>query len=74
MFLNIKEARTDQDRLLKRLLSVKEAADYLGMSVYTLRDRIARGQIPTVRDGGRLLRLDIRDLDTWIEKRKERLL
>lgn len=57
-----------------RLMSVKAAADYLGMSVYTIRDRIARGEIPAVRDGGRIVRLDIQDLDAWIEKRKERLL
>jgi excisionase family DNA binding protein len=55
-------------------MSVKAAADYLGMSVYTIRDRIARGEIPAVRDGGRIVRLDIQDLDAWIEKRKERLL
>ncbi len=62
-----------KDRPLKRLLSVKDGAEYLGVSVYTMRDRISRGQIPNIRDGARLLRLDIRDLDEWVEKHKERL-
>ena len=61
------------DRSKSRLLSVRQAAAYLNMSIWTMRDRIANGKIPAVRDG-RLVKLDIQDLDQWIESHKERLI
>jgi len=57
---------------LKRLLKIKEGAEYLNISSWTLREWITLGKIPTVRQGQRLIRLDLKDLDKWISEHKER--
>jgi excisionase family DNA binding protein len=54
-----------------RLLSVKEAAVYIGRTEKSLRYLIAGGAIPAVREGARI-HLDRADLDNWIEMRKFR--
>jgi excisionase family DNA binding protein len=54
-----------------RLLTVAQAADYLGMTQKALRHKIAEGSVPAVREGGRL-HLDREDLDHWIDLRKAR--
>jgi excisionase family DNA binding protein len=56
-------------RLQKRLYSIKEAAVYLGRSVWAVREMIWAGKIPYVKDGKRIL-LDIFDMDRWIEQSK----
>ena len=53
----------------KRLLSQKEAAVYLGISYWTLRDLIFRGEIPYIRMKRRVL-VDLRDLDVFIDREK----
>ena len=55
--------------LKKRLYSVPEAAEYLGRSVWSIRELIWNGSIPCVRMGRRV-HLDIIDLDNWIERNK----
>lgn len=56
-----------------RLLSLKTgAAPYLGISYWSLRALIERGEIPIVRMGRRIL-VDIEDLNSWIERNKEQL-
>jgi excisionase family DNA binding protein len=52
-----------------RLLSVREAAEYLGRTQKALRHMVANGTIPAVREGS-LVHLDRADLDRWIEMRK----
>ena len=52
-----------------RLLTVKEAAIYIGRTQKGLRHLIASGAIPVVREGTRL-HLDRSDLDRWVEMRK----
>ncbi len=55
----------------KRLLSIKEAAQYLSLSVYTVRELIWSGVLPYIkREGGRKYLLDIRDLDDFIDSQK----
>ena len=54
-----------------RLTDVKGAASYLSVSTWTVRDMVWRGDLPSVRVG-RLVRLDLRDLDAWIEGKKHR--
>ena len=51
---------------VQRLLTVKEAGAYLGLSSKTLYNRASSRQINTVKIG-RSLRFDIRDLDAIIE-------
>jgi excisionase family DNA binding protein len=52
-----------------RLLSVKEAAIYIGRTPKALRHMIANGAVSVIREGARL-HLDRSDLDQWIEMRK----
>lgn len=53
----------------KRLFTVKEAALYLGRSVWAMRDLIWNGKIKVVRDGKRIF-VDRLDLDAYVEKYK----
>ncbi len=57
--------------LTKRLYSIKDAAHYLGRSVWATREMLWAGKMPYVKDGKRIL-LDIRDMDAWIEASKTR--
>ncbi len=52
-----------------RLLSLEEAARYLGISKWTLRDLVFRGDLPCVRIKRRML-LDRQDLDRYLERAK----
>jgi len=52
-----------------RLLSQQEAAAYLGISYWTLRDLTFRGDLPSVRIGRRTL-VDRQDLDAFLERVK----
>ena len=53
----------------RRLLSVKEAAAYLSVSVWTVRGLGWSGEIPEVKIGRRVL-FDREDLDRFIERSK----
>ena len=55
--------------LERRLISQKEAAAYLGISYWTLRDLLFRGDIPHVRVKRRIL-VDRVDLESYIQKNK----
>jgi excisionase family DNA binding protein len=54
----------------KRWLTVKEAATYLSVTVYCIRDAIWSGDLPFLRAGKRFV-VDARDLDLWAEARKQ---
>ncbi len=54
-----------------RLLPLKEAAERLGLTVWSMRERIWAGDIPVVRfPGGRKMFIDTKDLDRFIERNK----
>ena len=53
-----------------RLLSLRDAAVYLSVSHWTLREMIWRGDLPSVRVGRRIL-IDREDLDRFIERCKQ---
>jgi excisionase family DNA binding protein len=55
--------------LPKRLFTLPEAANYLGRSVWSMRELVWTGKIPIVRDGKRIF-LDIADLDSYVTKNK----
>lgn len=59
------------EKLRKRLLSVEETADYLGISPRTIYNgvhRKAKKPFPIKpKRVGRLIKFDRRDLDRWIE-------
>ena len=58
-----------------RLLPLKKAAERIGLSVYGMRERIWAGQIPVVRfsDCGKMY-VDIKDLERFISRHKERII
>jgi len=55
----------------KRLLTMEQAAEYLGRSRESLQHLVSSGKVPTVRSDRRVF-LDVRDLDEWIEVNKVR--
>lgn len=56
-----------------QLLSLKDAATYLALTPWALRERVWKGHIPFVQyPEGRKMYFDIRDLDQAIEDNKKR--
>ena len=64
-----------------RLLTLQQAAQYIGLSYWSTRDLVLSGDLPSVRmpcprahDGRNMRRIlvDRQDLDTFIESHKER--
>ncbi len=55
--------------VLKRLYSVREAARYLGVSPWSVRNLQKLRTLPCVRQGRRVL-FDIQDLERYIENHK----
>jgi excisionase family DNA binding protein len=53
-----------------RLLSLRDAATYLSISYWTLRDLVWCGDLPSVRVGRRIL-IDHEDLNRFIERNKQ---
>ena len=54
-----------------RLLPLKRAAEYLGLSTWAMRERIWAGDIPVVKfSGGRKQFVDTKDLELFIERNK----
>jgi excisionase family DNA binding protein len=52
------------------LRPAKKAAERRGLPYTTLRDIVLRGEIPVVKVG-RAWYLEDRDVDRWVERRKE---
>ncbi len=53
--------------LTRRLISVQEAADYIGLSPDTVYTMVSQRRIPYVKVG-RLTKFDIALLDQWIKQ------
>lgn len=54
-----------------RLLPLKKAAEYLGLTVWGIRERIWAGDIPVVQfPGGRKMFIDTSDIEAFIEHNK----
>jgi hypothetical protein len=59
------------DNPLPRLLTLKQASAYLGLTVWAVRERIWAGQLPVIQwPGGRKMFLDVKDLETFIIRNK----
>ena len=55
-----------------RLLPLKQAAEWLGLTVWGLRERIWSGDIPVVQfPGGRKQFIDTQDLEAFISNNKK---
>ena len=68
---NLGEGTTDprNPQLRGRLLGTKDAAEYLGVSIWTLRDLIWNGELPIVRFG-RKQYVDVKDLNALVDRNK----
>jgi excisionase family DNA binding protein len=66
-----KTHKSGEQKIFKRLYSIPEAGIYLGRTELAVREMLWAGKIPFIRDGRRIL-IDIRDMDEWIEKSKDR--
>ncbi len=53
----------------KKLLSLKEAAELLGIHYTTMRQYVRKGKFPVVRIG-RLLKIEASDLESYIKSNK----
>ena len=54
---------------MKRLLSIKEAAEYVSLSPNVIRDLIGKRKFPYVnvsRGEKAIFRFDVRELDKWV--------
>lgn len=49
-------------------ISLSAAADILGISVHTLRRRIAAGELAAFRSGSRIIRVRVADLDHMLQR------
>jgi len=66
-----KKAQGIDSPMLPRLLPLKDAAQWLGLTLWGLRERIWSGQIPVVQfPGGRKQYIDTQDLETFIQRNK----
>ncbi len=55
-----------------RLMSLKKAAEYLGLTTWAMRERIWAGDIPVVRfPGGRKMFIDTSDIEDFINQNKQ---
>ena len=50
----------------RRLLTVREAAQYIGRTESAVRELVWNGKLPHIRTDRRVM-FDIRDLDRWID-------
>ncbi len=66
-----KKAQGIVNPISPRLLPLKKAAEYMGLTVWAMRERIWAGQIPVVQfPGGRKQYIDIQDLEAFIQSNK----
>jgi hypothetical protein len=69
----VKNNRPSSKRL-PRLLPLKKAAEYLGVTTWAMRELAWSGSIPVVRfNGQRKQYFDIHDLEDLIRENKERI-
>lgn len=66
-----KQAKQPRTRkVAPRMMRTREAAEYIGVSQWQLRQMVASGEIPFVRRKYFLFSVD--DLDSWIKRNRER--
>ena len=59
------------DNPLPRLMPLKRAAEFIGLTVWGLREAVWRGDIPVVTfPGGRKQFIDTKDIETFIQRNK----
>lgn len=53
---------------IRRLMTIADAAERLGVSTKTIRKRIATGELPAYRIGPRAIRVDQDDVDRLLRR------
>jgi hypothetical protein len=67
----IQKAHRIGNPMFKRLYTLKEAAQYLGRSYWSVRGLMLKGEISVVKDlECRKIYFDIKDLDAYVERNK----
>ena len=67
----IRKSHSNHGLESSRLLPLKKAAEYLGLTVWAMRERIWAGDIPVLQfPGGRKMYVDIQDIEEFIQKNK----
>jgi excisionase family DNA binding protein len=61
----------NESAIERRLLTIQEAARYLGRSGWSVRRLVWAGELPCVR-GGRRVHIDVMDLEVFIAQHKVR--
>ncbi len=69
VFASRARTRESEQQTTPRLVSLVDAATYLGVSYWTVRELINRQELAAVRIGRRVM-LDVEDLDRFIEVNK----
>jgi excisionase family DNA binding protein len=59
------------DPIQPRCVRTNDAARYLGMSPWKVRHLISDGKLSIISDGDGPFRLDVRDLDKYIETHRQ---
>ncbi len=58
---------SDPDRPRRRWITIREAAEYLGLSIKGAYDMASAGKLPAARVG-RLVRIDVKALEAELER------
>ena len=67
-----KKSETCLTKPVPRLLTLAQAADFLGLSVWAMRERIWNGDIPVIRfPGGRKMFIDSLDIESFLKSNKQ---
>jgi excisionase family DNA binding protein len=68
--INNKKTAQRTTHPVARLMTVKQAAFYIGHSVPSMRDMLYRRELQCIQKGKGKVWIDIKDLDQWIEQSK----
>jgi hypothetical protein len=67
----IQKARGIDNPMSPRLLTLKQASAYLGLTVWAMRERVWAGDIPVIQwPGGRKQFIDRNDIEAFISRNK----
>lgn len=70
---NARQRKSRRSTLGRRLVRTHEAATYLALSEWKIREMVRDGELPYIDDGkGGPWRFDLRDLDAYVELHRQK--
>lgn len=58
-----------EKKIQRRMLGVRELAEYLGLAPQTIRNKLANGTLPIpAKKIGKLLKFDKKDVDVYVDR------